>query len=471
MFEINNFFIPKYVWKKLGLETTFDNEISMVVISEKIFSDDPSEKVFSFPVSGMSTCPGGFILPGVVVCGAGSNLRAFMERYSLSVSRKVMVGKEEYATLLPHSEIAKPVEEHLEVDSFFEKFPDVAREISEILLHLGSESGYSFVFHGVKNEIVQPYPENDLGKLHVVIGTSPPCGNPQRTSILCGVRIRTGFDEVNRPGPAPARGVGVHDDNKRMVAQIIGSTIYMMLPTDDQDHFLLMSKKSEADLFRKAFVYPWNVIMKGEEKEDELKIATTFDEYRATIAAGHEKLMKDAEEMTKKYEEEIRDLQKELRKKYRDLSNMNFFVRSYRRNPSIDLSNIGALQKDWDMLNRDPIFSTIHSDRGFCEMKTKPVFITERGVRYPMNTYTIHLIFPDQIYIWADNPTHPKRMVHPHISSDGVICFGNASMAIDRALSEIKIGRTAVLVLRWLEDGYDKKLAVTKIEEWPKEVL
>ena len=107
-----------------------------------------------------------------------------------------------------------------------------------------------------------------------------------------------------------------------------------------------------------------------------------------------------------------------------------------------------------------PVVS-VEVDYGKLSIVLEPLVLEHDGNEYAMGTYTL-TVTADKVHIWSDGGfSYP----HPHVSSDGVPCWGNLGPGIGKLLGE---GQYAALVsvILGLLGSYNERDAYRHIETW-----
>ena len=107
------------------------------------------------------------------------------------------------------------------------------------------------------------------------------------------------------------------------------------------------------------------------------------------------------------------------------------------------------------------VVEDVRLDYGRLKVRLAPVSIKHGGHAFPMGRYTL-TFDRDSIRIAGDNGhEHP----HPHVSTDGVPCWGNLAPAVGRLLGE---GEYAALVstIRQFLQSYNERDAYRELHTW-----
>ncbi|MDO8521437.1 MAG: hypothetical protein Q7S52_04940 [bacterium] len=131
---------------------------------------------------------------------------------------------------------------------------------------------------------------------------------------------------------------------------------------------------------------------------------------------------------------------------------------------------LDSLPVQWKRIRKDKRIESVSTIGEGIHVVTHPITILEAGCRFPLGTFTLRFNKSGALHIWCNDRLHPEGFPHPHINSDGTPCFGNAASAIRDAVAQQRYDDAIDYVLVWLVNGYDGKLALRKISEWPREV-
>ena len=103
----------------------------------------------------------------------------------------------------------------------------------------------------------------------------------------------------------------------------------------------------------------------------------------------------------------------------------------------------------------------VRTDFGRLVVKLKPVSIKHEGCAYEMGRYTV-TFDGDSIRIHGDNGC---EYPHPHVSSDGIPCWGNLGPAVGKLLGE---GEYAALVttIRSFLSSFNERDAYQELHHW-----
>lgn len=104
---------------------------------------------------------------------------------------------------------------------------------------------------------------------------------------------------------------------------------------------------------------------------------------------------------------------------------------------------------------------TVDLDYGRLVIVLQPLFLEYDGSDYSMGAYTLQ-IAADTVRIWSDSG---NRYPHPHVSSDGVPCWGNLGPHVAKLLGERQYVGLVATIGEFLK-SYNERDAYRRIEHW-----
>jgi hypothetical protein len=104
---------------------------------------------------------------------------------------------------------------------------------------------------------------------------------------------------------------------------------------------------------------------------------------------------------------------------------------------------------------------TVDLDYGRLVVTLRPITLTHEDCDYAMGGFTLQ-IAADSIRIWSDGG---NRYPHPHVSSDGVPCWGNLGPHVAKLLGERCYAGLVAVVIEFLH-SYNERDAYRRIETW-----
>jgi hypothetical protein len=108
----------------------------------------------------------------------------------------------------------------------------------------------------------------------------------------------------------------------------------------------------------------------------------------------------------------------------------------------------------------DPV-QTVDLDYGRLVVVLSPITLEYEGCDYSMGSFTLQ-IAADNVRIWSDSG---NRYPHPHVSSDGVPCWGNLGPHIAKLLGERQYVGLVAAIVEFLK-AYNDRDAYRRIEHW-----
>jgi hypothetical protein len=104
---------------------------------------------------------------------------------------------------------------------------------------------------------------------------------------------------------------------------------------------------------------------------------------------------------------------------------------------------------------------TVDLDYGRLVVVLQPITLSHDGCDFQMGAYTLQ-IAADNIRIWSDSG---NRYPHPHVSSDGLPCWGNLGPHVAKLLGERSYAGLLATVVHFLH-SYNERDAYRRIETW-----
>ncbi len=107
-----------------------------------------------------------------------------------------------------------------------------------------------------------------------------------------------------------------------------------------------------------------------------------------------------------------------------------------------------------------PVVS-VEVDYGKLSIVLEPLILEHDSTDYHMGSYTL-TVTADKVHIWSDGGfSYP----HPHVSSDGVPCWGNLGPGIGKLLGEGQYAALVSVILEFLH-SYNERDAYRHVETW-----
>lgn len=364
-------------------------------------------------------------------------------------------------SLTTPSTLDLPLEFRRSSNAFLEDFFEPFQLLSTV-------TGLDITVHMPETRTMPLLPIRKNG-IDVVIGACPP-GDIQKEhlSVVCGVRIAPygkGYGIETH-----TRGYGLvvkNEEDDFVLGQIVGTTIYIPLPTYIEDLLIFYTKAGGSLMFRclekmwkwyvkgDGFVAPATALTTPEECANALKEQDA--EFTSALSQRVESLKKEVELALGKYNTALKDL-------YAGqvfIAGLQMAIEA--ESPEI----LQARNELWGQLLSDPRVASIEMIAGVYQVTTTPIIFVDGLIKRPLGSFGIRINDKNEVFVWSFDSPHPKRVPHPHISVCGHKCFGNVGPVVLDELTARNTPRAFLMILDWLEDGYDAQLADVKIEEWP----
>jgi len=104
---------------------------------------------------------------------------------------------------------------------------------------------------------------------------------------------------------------------------------------------------------------------------------------------------------------------------------------------------------------------TVDLDYGRLVVVLQPIVLEDDGNEYHMGAFTVQ-IAADSVRIWSDSG---NRYPHPHVSSDGVPCWGSLGPFIAKLLGDRQYAGLVATIVEFLH-SYNERDAYRRIETW-----
>lgn len=407
---------------------------------------------------------GGFRVWGFTLGGTPSNVKSLLQKYNLAGHEKGVVEDRVHAIIRPEPALrASPLIEGDPDSKTLKEMPSVLKDFEAAMLAFSNRVGMEVQLHFSKGPAFSPYPKNDT-RLHLVIGASPPGSTDTLERLhLCGILMNDRGAWIQSCGPAMGYGVVVKDDKHEVAGQIVGNTFYLFIPSPENLNRALFFSGQGIELFSRVLALMWNAYADDAPEPVPALIAG---------AAEYEKFVKQNLSVYPLVQrikiEEIDDEIKEILGRYRDKLNLKRVLLAAEKAYQATIDNGKDYAAEWSIIAGHLLVASVSSMGSAIMVETKWIVHEFDGSHYRLGRYMIRKPVGVPVSMWAIETAHPKRVPHPHISSHGVVCFGNATLAIEEANSEMRTADEMDLILRWLSEGYNPALAMAAIEQWPK---
>lgn len=433
-------FIPAAVWER-------------IIRKAESFSDLVSGQYGSMSIDG-------FHLLGHWIGTEADVIATAQERFKLERRQVTLpVGKDSFVVLTDDS---SAVFVQMTPKNLFARHESVIQDIENTMHDLATWAALDFKLYFSTGPCFTP-PEATAHEVNIVVGAAP-AGEltASQSTHLCGVMLDARGREILHPGPTSARGAVVADKEGNYVAQIIGNTIYLLIPIQGLDSLRKLNAEG-GDLFASALRLAWNGYI-GEKPSLEEK---PLDEaaYRTFISEGGTSLPLKAIAELDRIEKEIESLltrHRELLNKRRELAAIS--TMSVLENKD----QLRTSNEDWARMCGRPEVERVSLVGLGIHIRTKLIVSAEwEGRRHTYGVFVIRFGVDGRVSVWCEKPEHPDGVPHPHISGLGGNCFGNVGLIIQEAAHERRYADAAEIIFGWLVSGYDPDLAIHKIAEWP----
>jgi hypothetical protein len=341
-------------------------------------------------------------------------------------------------------------------DRFFRAYAEYRRILGRLSLLTG---GVEFHFHGDKGRVSAPE-AFDKSKVHVFTNCGPPGEYTDRyVATAFGKTIRDDGLAANCRGPTKGRGTVLRDGETEVV-QMLGNNWYVLLTTMSTFHV------GSSEIFSKIVALAWNSYRGALMSKPRMEKAATRGEYVEIATKWVDAIMAKQTDHVADLEKKIADLQQSLAFYYRVKREGEQAIEHFRSAPHLQEAR-RRVPKDFRRISAHPDVAKVAVVEGGIHVLTRHFIVEHKDEKYSVGDFVIRLDELGGISVWGERTDHPDGVPHPHISKDGIACFGNATEAISKAMAYHRYGDAVELVLRWLRLGYTPELAANKIEEWP----
>lgn len=329
-----------------------------------------------------------------------------------------------------------------------------------VLRRLAQVSGYDVIFDAknlMNGEYGKIVPVNTL---HIYTNSNPPGEKGHVSRIrLFGRPIKSDAWQISCSNPVPGRGLVCKDKEEQPVVQLLGNSWYLLFPAisfyhaPDSDNILnqtltMALEAHQQDRPKKAAVCTLSELV---------KLARNWD---TEILEINMRGLKEADDFIERAQRQLADAIR---------------MRTFRLKTIARIKADGAARRDDEQnkklfarLFANPLIESIKLHDGALHVRTRRIEALFDGHAYDLGIFTIHVDpYHGQVAVWCELSTHPNGVPHPHISPEGIVCYGNASRAIATAAGEQRVVDVIEYILRWLVQGYTPELAQYKIEDWP----
>lgn len=344
------------------------------------------------------------------------------------------------------------------------KMPAAVKDLEEVLRAASRKIRRGITLHIVDARAITPYPQGRI--LHVVVGAAP-AGDVDQTDLshACGIRLQERGRYLAFWGPTRGIGTKIIDEQKNIIGQIVDGTVYLFIPTPGRASFLFEGSEGR-ELYKRCIERALKTLRKG-CKEPKSKKIVQLDDYRAFVDASFETMPMLLGARKALVDLEIQTTTEKLRTLYTEKETYSRLAALEKERTDVEKREHPV--RDWPRIKKHPLVERVFVVEGEAlHVQTRRIIAEHNGKHFDMGRYIIRLTIGGTPSIWAVDSTHPKRVAHPHISAQSVVCFGNVTTSVTQAAGEGRIADALDIIFRWLTEGYDPNLADAKIEEWPE---
>lgn len=340
------------------------------------------------------------------------------------------------------------------------------QKVREVLDRFSKFSGgIDIAFHIEDRFEVTPPPPDREGAIHIYPWTHPPgISGEHFVRRFFGLLIDKDGASILTYEGVPGRGELVTDGETNIV-QMIGNNWYLLFSVIEY-----YNRHTTIRIFEQALAAAlrrYEALGRGARPRDAAS-PLTRKRFVKTTENWVQRILQSTEEMLKEDEKKIANLRQELamrERSYASFQRVADDLKSGERTRAI----IASLPVQWRRIRKNPRVEKLSLVGDGIQMTTTPITIAHGELRYPLGRFAVYINERGVLSVWNLDRLHPKGIPHPHINRDGTPCFGNATSAISSAVAEHRYADAVDYVTRWLADGYEEKLALHKITEWPAE--
>lgn len=347
---------------------------------------------------------------------------------------------------------------------FLASLPSVCDALDESVTYFARYSGLRICVHLVKALVLEPDPEcKKAFDINIVIGSSPPGEFTIREDQYhCGVQLHPKRYWVRMNGPTLGRGTVLATEDEGDFGQMSGNVIWLFAPSINKDNVSIFDTAG-GDLIGKLMRLVSRTLAYGVTHAPDCTIESPDD----LAQFGRKRHQADIEFCKKQVDQANKNAKDALE---------NYRVAIQERRTYLNVLSTLETQAEEAAERASVAFARVHEMAltrrifdvdGAIHIETNRIISEANGRKYDYGRLMIRIAVGGKISIWSVETTHPKGIVHPHISPDGAVCFGNVGPAISEALDESHVDDAVELIYDWLERGYDEGLAAIKITEWP----
>jgi hypothetical protein len=252
------------------------------------------------------------------------------------------------------------------------------------------------------------------------------------------------------------------DEKGTELVQVLGSNFYFLIPLTDT-----FNAKTSEQIFSCLLARAWDEYRERSKRPSNSTQNIGEAKFRQAVNTWVEAWPAALRGEIAKVEDLIRAHQEILAMNYRSKRELEVVLDGYMSAPYVKEIRT-RLPADFRKIKELPEVARVGIVHEGLHVETVPIDIEHDGKRYTLGAFVLRINARGGVTVWSEAPTHPKGIPHPHISKNGVACFGNATDAITKHAAQFRFYDCVLLVVLWLTRGYTPALALVKIEEWPE---
>ncbi len=409
----------------------------------------------------------GFRVQGVLLTAPRSLMRRFVQSARLSPA---LVG-EVHSMQVPVLTDGGSSTLSIGTEHAFGKSPSDAQHVQEVGNTLSIISGLEVCIDFPQEEEIAPvmrqrkkgavYP---AASIHIVVGSSPMGDSiTYEGEKACGISFLSDGEASSFPGATRGRGYRVNDVEDTCIGQVVGDSIFLFAPVRLKE--AIKTFTTHGDLFKKMLCCAWNAQLTAAARSELVLPISDPLGYQAVLSMMDKLLPRVIEKRLTETDRQIEVLRRRYARLLSERQQFRVMQRGFVTNPYF--GPIEERTKAWKVLQSIEEFKEYAWRENGLQILTHPVVHEYEGIRYVLGVYGARIELEGRVTLWCEHSFHPKGAAHPHISRQGVTCFGNIEFALREAAAEGRLSDAALLLAQWLRHGYEPHLADFKIEEWP----
>ena len=409
----------------------------------------------------------GFVVQGVLLTAPRSLMRRFVQSAKLSPS---LVG-EVHSTQVPVLTDGGSSTLSIDAEHAFGASPSDAQHVQDVGNMLSIISGLEVRIEFPQEEEVAPvmlqrrkgavYP---AASIHVVVGSSPMGDSiTYEGEKACGISFSPDGEASSFPGATRGRGYRVNDSDDTCIGQVVGDSLFLFAPVRLKE--TIKTFTTHGDLFKKMLSCAWNAQLTAAARSELVLPISDPLGYQAVLSMMDKLLPRVIEKRLTETDRHIETLRRRYARLLSDRQQFRVMQRGFVANPYF--GPIEERTKAWKVLQSIEEFSEYTWRENGLQIQTQPIVHEYEGKQYVLGIYGVRMELEGRVTLWCEHSFHPKGAAHPHISKQGVVCFGNIDFALREAAAEGRLSDAALLLAQWFRSGYEPHFADVKIEEWP----